>query len=44
MDQLFIILQHLLPQHLLSRLTGWLATLGNQLDQGAFHPPVRQPL
>jgi phosphatidylserine decarboxylase len=25
MDQLFIVLQHLLPQHLLSRLTGWLA-------------------
>jgi len=25
MDTLFIILQHLLPQHLLSRLTGWLA-------------------
>jgi phosphatidylserine decarboxylase len=25
MDQLFIALQHLLPQHLLSRFTGWLA-------------------
>ena len=25
MDQLFIVLQHLLPQHQLSRLTGWLA-------------------
>lgn len=25
MDTLFIIMQHLLPQHLLSRLTGWLA-------------------
>ena len=25
MDALFILLQHLLPQHLLSRLTGWLA-------------------
>lgn len=25
MDQLFIALQHLLPQHLLSRLVGWLA-------------------
>jgi phosphatidylserine decarboxylase len=25
MDQLFIVLQHLLPQHVLSRLTGWLA-------------------
>ncbi|MEP5764676.1 MAG: archaetidylserine decarboxylase [Halieaceae bacterium] len=26
MDTLFIILQHLLPQHLLSRATGWLAS------------------
>ena len=25
MDSLFILLQHLLPQHLLSRVTGWLA-------------------
>ncbi len=25
MDPLFIVLQHLLPQHVLSRLTGWLA-------------------
>ena len=25
MDKLFIMLQHLLPQHLLSRITGWLA-------------------
>ena len=25
MDQLFILLQHLLPQHLVSRLVGWLA-------------------
>lgn len=25
MDQLFILLQHLVPQHLLSRLVGWLA-------------------
>ena len=25
MDTLFIVLQHLLPQHLLSRVTGWLA-------------------
>tara|TARA_R110001599_G_scaffold353885_1_gene602448 strand:- start:20025 stop:20873 length:849 start_codon:yes stop_codon:yes gene_type:complete len=27
MDKIFIIIQHLLPQHLLSRCTGWLASL-----------------
>jgi phosphatidylserine decarboxylase len=27
MDSLFILLQHIVPQHLLSRLTGWLADL-----------------
>jgi len=27
MDKLFIIIQHILPQHLLSRCTGWLANL-----------------
>ena len=27
MDKIFIILQHILPQHLLSRCTGWLAEL-----------------
>ena len=26
MDSVFIVLQHILPQHLLSRLTGWLAS------------------
>ena len=27
MDSLFIFLQHIAPQHLLSRVTGWLAEL-----------------
>ena len=27
MDTIFIFLQHILPQHLLSRCTGWLADL-----------------
>ncbi len=31
MDTLFIIFQHLVPQHLLSRLTGWLAGLRHPL-------------
>ena len=29
MDTLFILFQHIVPQHLLSRLTGWLAELRN---------------
>ena len=31
MDKIFILLQHILPQHLLSRCTGWLADLRHPL-------------
>jgi phosphatidylserine decarboxylase len=36
MDQLFIALQHLLPQHLLSRLVGWLARSELPFIRGPF--------
>jgi phosphatidylserine decarboxylase len=44
MDTIFIIIQHILPQHLLSRCTGWLANLRHPewLKNGLIHMFIKQ--